>query len=81
MLCQYGILVKFTFRLTLMFGGEIKFGDCQMKYAILRNCSFVSGRLIDPYYQKCNFDSLFNRPKRSCLFQQSQAGETFRKKA
>jgi len=27
------------------------------------------GEIIDPYYQKRNFDSLFNRPKCSCLFQ------------
>ncbi len=39
------------------------------------------GEIIDPYYQKRNFDSLFNRPKRSCLFQHLQAGEKFRKKA
>jgi hypothetical protein len=27
------------------------------------------GEIIAPYYQKRNFDSLFNRPKCSCLFQ------------
>ena len=27
------------------------------------------GEMIEPYYQKRNFDSLFNRPKCSCLFQ------------
>ena len=33
-----------------MFGGAIKFGDCQMKFSILQNGSFVSdGEIIDPY--------------------------------
>ena len=63
---------NFTLRaLNLMFGGAIKFGDSQMKYAILRNCSFVSDRRDNcPCYKKC-----------SCLFQHPQAGEKFRKKA
>ena len=30
--------------LNLMFGGAIKFGDSQMKYAILQYSSFVSDR-------------------------------------
>ena len=37
------------------------------------------GEIVDPYYQKRNFGSLFNRPKRSCLFQHLQAGENLRK--
>ena len=30
---------------------------------------YMIGEIIAPYYQKRNFDSLFNRPKCSCLFQ------------
>ena len=55
-----------------MFGGAIKFGDCQMKYAILRNCSFVSDRrdarisqmrrpkiLFDPIYDPDRLTGFF----------------------